>query len=192
MTSTSANITVPVKVKQFAATRVEPADAFDRCSRAICRYFAVRTADDEQLVDDLMQQLWVQARCKADSVRQANAEAWLWRVAQNLLRAHWRSRAQRPQQVPLADPQLGAELARRFDTEELPAEVLARKEVRDQLLLALTALPSAEQELLLGHYFHELSHAALAEAHGISERAVEGRLYRARKLLREMLKHLES
>ncbi len=164
----------------------------ERCARAFCRYFAIRTGDDEHVVDDLMQQLWLQARRKAHSVRQPNAEAWLWRVAQNLLRAHWRSRAQRPQQVPLADPQLAAELARRFDTEELPAEVLARNEVRDQLLLALTALPSAEQELLLDHYFHGRSHAALAEAHGISERAVEGRLYRARKLLREKLEHLET
>ena len=192
MISTRANITVPVQMKPFAAPRAEPADVFDRCSRAICRYFSVRTGGDEHLVDDLMQQLWLQARRKAHSVRQANAEAWLWRVAQNLLRAHWRSRGQRPRQVPLADPRLAAELARRFDTEELPGEVLARKEVRDQLLLALTALPSAEQELLLGHYFHELSHAALAETHGISERAVEGRLYRARKLLREKLRHLET
>ncbi len=192
MASTSANIAVPVQIEQFAARRVEAPDAFDRCSRAICRYFSVRTGGDEHLVDDLMQQLWLQARRKADSVRQANAEAWLWRVAQNLLRAHWRNRAQRPQEAPLADPRLAAELARRFDNEELPAEVLARKEVRDQLLLALTALPSAEQELLLGHYFHELSHAKLAEAHGISERAVEGRLYRARKLLRQKLKHLET
>lgn len=164
----------------------------DRCAPAFCRYFAIRTADDEHTVDDLMQQLWLQARRKAYSVRQPNGEAWLWRVAQNLLRAHWRSRARRPRQVPLADPQLAAELARRFDTEELPAEVLARKEVRDQLLLALTALPSAEQELLLGHYFLGLSHDALSKEHGISARAVEGRLYRARQLLREMLKHLET
>ncbi len=165
---------------------------FDRCAPAFCRYFAVRTGDDEHTVDDLMQQLWLQARRRAHSVRQPNAEAWLWRVAQNLLRAHWRSRARRPRQVPLADPQLAAELARRFDTEELPAELLARKEVRDQLLLALTALPSDEQELLLGHYFLGLSQAALSKERGISERAVEGRLYRARKLLREKLKHLET
>ena len=189
---TNANIIEPLQMKQFSATGVEPPDAFDRCSREICRYFTVRTAGDEHLVDDLMQQLWLQARRKAYSVRLPNAEAWLWRVAQNLLRAHWRSRARRPQQVPLADPQLAAELARRFDTEELPTEVLARKEVRDQLLLALTALPGAAQELLLGHYFHGLSHAVLAVAHGISERAVEGRLYRARKMLREKLKHLET
>ena len=192
MISTSVNITAPVQMEQFAARGVEARDAFDRCSRAICRYFAVRTAGDEHLVDDLMQQLWLQARRKAYSVRQPNAEAWLWRVAQNLLRAHWRSRARRPQQVPLADPQLAAELARRFDSEELPAEVLARKEVRDQLLLALTALPGAEQQLLLGHYFLGLTHAALSKEHGISERAVEGRLYRARQLLRDKLKHLET
>ena len=45
-------------------------------------------------------------------------------------------------------------------------------------MLAITELPAAEQELIVGCYFDDVPHAELAARVGISERAVEGRLYR--------------
>ena len=86
--------------------------------------------------------------------------------------------------------QLAAELANRLVEEELPPEVLERKEVRDQLLLAITELPSGDQDLIAGHYFDGAAFAELARRTGLSERAIEGRLYRARQALREKLRHL--
>jgi RNA polymerase sigma factor (sigma-70 family) len=173
-----------------------PADAvqrtFERCSPALCRYFAVRTRQDEHLVDDLMQQLWLRAFVHAAEVREPNPEPWLWRIAQNLLREHRRKQVPHSLDGPAADPALARALAEQFDTENLPDEVLARQEVQDQLLLALTELPSAEQELLVGFYFEGRSQAELGEKLSISERAVEGRLYRARLALRDRLAHLES
>ena len=82
-------------------------------------------------------------------------------------------------------------MADRLATEELPPQVLEHKEVRDQLLLALTALPSADQELIVGHYFDGRTYGELAAATGLSERAIEGRLYRARRSLQERLRHVE-
>jgi RNA polymerase sigma-70 factor (ECF subfamily) len=82
-------------------------------------------------------------------------------------------------------------LARRIDTEDLPEEVLLRKEVQDQLLLAMTALPSEVQELLIGFYFEGHSQVELAATRGVSERAIEGRLYRARLAFRDKLADLE-
>ncbi len=71
-------------------------------------------------------------------------------------------------------------------------EALARKEVQDQLLLALTGLSGDAQELLIGSYFEGRSHAELASMLNVSERAIEGRLYRARVALRDKLAHLYS
>ena len=62
----------------------------------------------------------------------------------------------------------------------------------DQLLLAITELTSEEQELIVGHYFHGRSHDELAAECGLSPRAIEGRLYRARRALREKLWHLDQ
>ena len=164
--------------------------AFERCGQAFCRYFTVRAGGDTHLVDDLMQQLWLRGRLRAHELRGSNAEPWLWRIAQNLLREHYRRSGR--QNGPLVDRDLARSLARRFDEEELPLDVLARREVHDQLLLALTELPADEQTLLIGFYFEGRPQRELAATLGIGERAVEGRLYRARLALRDKLAHFEA
>jgi RNA polymerase sigma factor (sigma-70 family) len=138
-----------------------------------------------------MQGLWLQAHRKADTLRGSDPEPWLWRIARNLLREHQRKQRSSSVERAVADPALARVLAERFDTDELPDELLARNEVRDQLLLALTELASDDQELLIGFYFHGRSQTDLAGALSISVRAVEGRLYRARLALRNRLADLE-
>jgi RNA polymerase sigma factor (sigma-70 family) len=163
--------------------------AFDRCSRSIYRYIAVRVSDTH-LADDLMQQLWLQARTSEATIPSDELEFWLRGIARNLVRTQWRRRSRRPANLPLADPGLASELAGRLGTEELPPESLERKEVRDQLLLAITELDSADQELIVEHYFHSRSQVELASERGLSPRGIEGRLYRARQALREKLRNL--
>lgn len=165
--------------------------AFDRCGTALFRFVCVRVGGDRHLADDLMQQLWVQASRSERFVPEHELEFWLRAIARNLVRSHWRRHARAPAHLPLADPALGGDLAQRLVAEELPVEALARREASDQLLLALTELPAADQELIVAYYFHERSQAELADELGLSERAIEGRLYRARQALREKLRHLE-
>ncbi len=178
---------------------------FDACAGALYRYFAVRLGGDRHAADDLMQQLWLQAQRLApagtpegDGSVSASAatpreilEYRLRRIATNLVRTHWRRAGRRPAHVPLPEPALAAELASRLVTEELPETLLSRSEVHAQLLLALTELPADQQELLVEYYFHGRSHADLARQYATSDRAVEGRLYRARNALREKLQDLE-
>ena len=73
----------------------------------------------------------------------------------------------------------------------LPAEVLARKEVSELLLLAVTALPAADQELVFAFYFEERSRSAIANATGTTVKGIEARLYRVRNRLRDLLKDPE-
>lgn len=164
--------------------------AFDRCATALYRYFAVRVGGDPHLADDLMQQLWIHARNLAATPAE-QIEFRLRAIAKNLLRTHWRRCGRRGDLETLVDPRLAANLAERLVSEELPSKVLENREVCDQLLLALTELPAAEQGLIVEHYFLGRSHVQLAERLDLSERAVEGRLYRARRALRAKLQHLE-
>ena len=147
MTSLSIHHSVSMNDSTETVTRVQR--TFERCADAFCRYFAVRTGGDVHLVDDLMQQLWLQARLRCDGLRQDDPEPWLWRIAQNLLRAHWRRRGPSPTDRIIADSVLARSLAARFDTEDLPVDELARQDVREQLLLALTELSSEAQEVLI-------------------------------------------
>lgn len=181
---------LPDEAAANGAPHGDPGAAFDRCADSLHRYFLVR-GGDPHLADDLMQQLWLRTRTLAATGSAEQDEFRLRAVAKNLLCTHWRTEQRRSIAVPLADPALAAELAERLTHEPLPPEWLERREVRDQLRLAITALPSEPQELILEHYFHGRSQAELAAALGTTVRAVEGRLYRARGLLRDALRHLE-
>lgn len=161
--------------------------AFDRCSSALYRYIAVRVGDTH-LADDMMQQLWVQTTTGARHVPLDQLEYWMRVVARNLIRSHWRQQKRRPTHVPVHDERLAAHLGEQLASEEIPAAELERQEIRDQLLLAITDLASEEQELIVAFYFDGQSQVAIAAKLGISERAVEGRLYRARQALREALR----
>lgn len=163
---------------------------FDLCSSALYRYFVVRTGD-AHLADDMMQQLWLHAQRRSAEIPLLQVEFWLRAVARNLVTTHWRTVGRRPAQVPIADQAIAADLANQLVSHDLPADQLERREVRDQLLLAITELDAADQELIVGHYFGDESHAALAARLAISPRAIEGRLYRARHALRERLQSLE-
>lgn len=189
MSSSTCSMVVPASAEADDAVvvvhdRVET--VFDHCSTALYRFFAVRVGHGP-LADDLMQQLWLQA-CKAPAaIPTDELEFWLRRVAKNLLNDHWRRVSRRPQHVALDSPRVSGELASTIDAGQLPDEMLQRREVVDQLTLALTELPSADQELIVMHYHQDRSFQEMGELLSISERAVEGRMYRARQKLRQVL-----
>src|SRR5947207_2654547 len=88
-------------------------DAWQRCCQSFYRYFAVRLGD-QHAADDLMQQLWLQSSQRDATRRDPDPEAWMWRIAQNLLRAHWRHSGQFERRLR-SDPALACTLAREFD-----------------------------------------------------------------------------
>jgi RNA polymerase sigma-70 factor (ECF subfamily) len=183
----SGIVLTPMDVIACETEQVDTLDAaFDRCADGVYRYLAVRVGD-AHLADDMMQQVWLAANSAAGRVSAAELEFWLRGVARNLVRNHWRRQSQRPSHVPIPDADLAAELSRRLVTEEIPDEVLQRREARDQLMLAITALDAEAQEIVMARYFDEQSHAELAKRFDATERAIEGRLYRARQALRKAL-----
>jgi RNA polymerase sigma-70 factor (ECF subfamily) len=190
MASSSLTTSLSASLGSLASERTGMEEAFDRHGPAIYRYLVVRVGGDTHVADDLMQQLWLRATNGQAPVHDGELEYWLRAIARNLVRAHWRQVRQRPVHLPIADPALANTLADRLGTEELPPDALDRREVRDQLLLALTSLSSQDQELIVGHYFQGRTHAELAGASGLSVRAVEGRLYRARSSLQWKLREL--
>ena len=65
--------------------------------------------------------------------------------------------------------------------------------LNEALSAAMDALPELERELIEQKYFHRASVRELAQARQLTEKAVESRLLRARRSLREaMNKHLRD
>ena len=94
--------------------------------------------------------------------------------------------------IPCAQSEVARKLAEAIDSQPLPPDWLAQREVQDQLRLAITGLPAADQDVIFRFYFTGESYEQIAEALGITPRGVEGRLYRARGALRDKLAHLQD
>ena len=73
------------------------------------------------------------------------------------------------------------------DPSPTPEEALLRRERTERLKAALNALRSSDRRLLYRKYYYLQSTAQIAAELGLSERAVEGRLYRIRARLQKLL-----
>lgn len=101
-----------------------------------------------------------------------SARPWLFGIASNLLRRHWRSESSRLAAYSrlAADPAITTEPS----TQALPemAELLNR-------------LPAGQREVLLLHALAELTYEEIARALGIRVGTVRSRLSRARRAMRD-------
>jgi RNA polymerase sigma-70 factor, ECF subfamily len=139
------------------------------------RFVARRCDRDRALAEDVTQETWLRAvrTWHADGIPDRPL-AWLTTVARNLLSNHYRRRSP----VPLDDT-IAESIA-----SEPPDVPDARLSLVDR---ALSRLPIPQLRLLEAFHFRRQRVAEIAEAHGISERAVEGRLRRARQQLRHQI-----
>lgn len=145
-----------------------------RHEAAVHAYLVRRTG--REAADDLLAEVWLRAfssRTTFDTQR-FSALPWLYGIARNVLRAHWRT-----------DPGFGApppdpvidqwdEVAERLDSQNL-----ARS-----LIPALWALPESEREVLLLVAWEQLTPAEAADVLGIPQGTARSRLHRARLALR--------
>ena len=139
-------------------------------------YVSRRCGGERELAEDITQETWLRAvrDWRANGLPE-NPLAWLTAVARNLLLMHFRRRqAVRLDDVSSADILAAVDNNTVNDSAEIAALVSA----------ALTRLPRAEAQLLESFHYDRFKMSQLAETHGVSERAIEGRLRRARERLR--------
>lgn len=167
-----------------ALTLAGRTDAFStimsRHREAIYRLIRGHVGDREEALD-LVQDCFVSAYKRLDSYDQARPfRAWLARIAINKCRDWGRRRAVRrvlfprgyaPREESLADPMPGI------------AEAVADRQELDRLWKALSQLPQNLKEPLILRAIDGFTQAEAAQVLGISEKAVETRVYRARRRL---------
>lgn len=134
-----------------------------------------RVGGDRGLAEDIVQETWMRA-LDAWPRRGAPDEplAWLQHVARNVLVSHFRR--MRPQPVDPATLDVSDD---RFTPETPDAAALVN--------WGMARLRRSQAELLAAFHLEGRSVAEIAAASGLSERAVEGRLRRARAKLRKKL-----
>lgn len=156
-------------------------ELFDRHYAEINRYLARRVGHG--IADEVAAETFVvafRARQRYDPQR-TDARPWLYGIATNLARRHWRTERRRLRAYARAgvDPVCdeGGEIDRRLDAAAAGPELAA----------ALASLRHREREVLLLFAWAELGYEEIALALGVPSGTVRSRLSRARSHVRELL-----
>ncbi len=145
---------------------------------ALYAYASRRCGGKRELAEDVTQETWLRAvrEWRVKGVPD-NPIAWLTTVARNLILNHHRRREGIPVELSSADLLASVDAQTMSDSAEIASLVNA----------ALARMPARDAELLESFHYDRFKTAQLAEAYGTSERAIEGRLRRARERLRREL-----
>jgi len=146
---------------------------------ALYGYASRRCGGQRELAEDVTQEAWLRAvrEWRRNGVPDSPL-GWLTTVARNLILNHLRRR----EGVSL-DSVSPAEVLNAVEQNSVSESA----EIASIVSQALLRLPQREARLLEAFHYDRCKMSQLAEAYGISERAVEGRLRRARERLRREL-----
>jgi RNA polymerase sigma-70 factor (ECF subfamily) len=151
--------------------------AYESHSKAIFKFLFWRTKD-VQLSEDLTSSTFEKAWTSRESFRGGSQQAWLYRIARNLLIDHWRKRKE-----------LFVE-----DTDELQegirpsaGELLDKKTQLRDLGVALDELPEDMRSVVILRFIEGWSCRQVASRLNLSEGNVRVMQYRALKKLKERL-----
>jgi len=152
---------------------------YERSARPLWAYL-VRVSADPALAEDLMQESYVRFLCASGAPSFATdgesaARLYLFRIATNLLRDHWR----RPRSASI---------------EEIPEEFFAAhgstEQSDSQILLgpALRRMKPRERQLLWLAHAEGYSHREIAEVTGLASASIRLLLFRARRKIAALLR----
>ncbi|MEM1449612.1 MAG: sigma-70 family RNA polymerase sigma factor [Planctomycetota bacterium] len=146
---------------------------------------AWRVARPVELAQDAFAELWLtRERFEGDWNDEPAVGAWLRGIAWNLAAADRRRAARRPRPIDDAEPPAS-------DSSGLHAG-LARDERAALLRAAIEELPNDQRTVVAMAALERTPLRRVAALLGLTERAVEGRLYRARKELARRLEGLKE
>ena len=152
---------------------------YERHRGPLYRYFARQV--DAMFVDDLFQDTWLKViRAKASYRVGAPFQAYLYRIAHNVLVDHYRRRAQPA--LPVASDRLDPP-----DDAPGPEHEAAAAELRAAFVAALGSLPSEQRETFLLHEEAGRTLEQIAAVVGTGRETVKSRLRYAVKRLRQAL-----
>ena len=164
----------------------------DRHAGKLFQYL-VRCLQNEDDAADAAQETFVkvyQSRARFDPTRKFST--WLYAIAANLVKDRYRWRSRHPQVSLDAASEATENSLRDFLPESTPPphEQVQAEERAQAVRRAVAGLPAELRQPLILAEYEERSHAEIGEILGCSAKAVETRLYRARKQLRITLGRL--
>lgn len=154
--------------------------------------YIFRSVGDVETARELTQEVFVKAWFALGRVQErARFSTWLFQIAANLCRDHAKSKATR--NARMTNPMVrerddGSTEERDFPHPGMsPSEQARMNETMKALDRAIASLPVELRESFILGAIDQLTHKEISSILGISPKAVEVRIYRARKILIERL-----
>ena len=157
-------------------------ELYRRYARRLKGFFFMQLGGDEELAADATHDVFLRAYEARERYQEGRkVDTWLFTIAYNICRNHYRSNAYEAQLMasldaePVTDQQIEVEL-----DAALLDEALAQ---------VLSELPAPLHQLFSLHYQEELTIPQIAEIVGIAEGTVKSRLHKTMNMIRNKLKN---
>ena len=159
-------------------------ELYHRYARRLKGFFFLQLGGDEELAADATHDVFLRAYEARNRYQEGkNVSTWLFTIAYNICRNHYRSNAYETQLLatldtePISDEQI-----------EIQLDAAA---LDDALAQVLSELPPPLHQLFSLHYQEELTIPQVAEIVGIPEGTVKSRLHKTMNIIRKKLKRYE-
>ena len=163
-------------------------EIMDRWQRRVTS-FLLRMTGNESVAVDLAQETFVRVYQSRERFRpKGEFSTWLFTIAANLGRQHFRWQGRHPAISLDAGSEDGQPIGDQLTTTDGdPRQKAEARELATMVRGAVMALPNELREAVVLAEYEDLSYQQIAGISGCTPKAVETRLYRARALLREQL-----
>ena len=159
-------------------------ELYRRYARRLKGFFFLQLGGDEELAADATHDVFLRAYEARNRYQEdKNVSTWLFTIAYNICRNHYRSNAYEMELLATLDAE---------PISEEPIEVLLDAASLDNALArVLSELPPPLHQLFSLHYQEELTIPQVAEIVGIPEGTVKSRLHKTMNIIRKKLKRYE-
>ena len=159
-------------------------ELYRRYARRLKGFFFLQLGGDEELAADATHDVFLRAyEARSRYQEGRSVSTWLFTIAYNICRNHYRSNAYEAQLLATLD-------AEPITNEQIEVQLDAA--TLDQALeRVLSELPAHLRQLFLLHYQEELTIPQVAEIVGIPEGTVKSRLHKTMNIIRKKLKQYE-
>ncbi len=159
-------------------------ELYRRYARRLKGFFFLQLGGNEELAADATHDVFLRAYEARNSYQEGHrVDTWLFTIAYNICRNHYRSNAYEAQLLATLD-------AEPVSNQQIEVE-LDEATLDQALEQVLSDLPSQLHQIFSLHYQEELTIPQIAEIVGIPEGTVKSRLHKTMNIIRKKLKKYE-
>jgi RNA polymerase sigma-70 factor (ECF subfamily) len=160
-------------------------ELYRRYARRLKGFFFLQLGGDEELAADATHDVFLRAYEARDRYQEGRrVDTWLFTIAYNICRNHYRSNAYEAQLLATLD-------AEPITNQQIEVQ-LDQTALDEALTQVLDELPAPLHQIFSLHYQEELTIPQIAEIVGVPEGTIKSRLHKTINIIRKKLKKYEN